>query len=119
MECLMKYTWPGNVRELRNVMERCVNLSVQDVITLDCLPAELQREQNFSPASEEFKTPTKPDHSEQDFAGRHYGSYEEYECRRIVELMKKYKELENSFFDIQMENLQLKNELDKLRKQEI
>ena len=35
------------------------------------------------------------------------------------ELMKKYKELENSFFDIQMENLQLKNELDKLRKQEI
>ena len=91
MECLMKYTWPGNVRELRNVMERCVNLSVQDVITLDCLPAELQREQNFSPASEEFKTPTKPDHSEQDFAGRHYGSYEEYECRRIVELMKKYK----------------------------
>ena len=33
--------------------------------------------------------------------------------------MKKYKELENSFFDIQMENLQLKNELDKLRKQEI
>ena len=35
------------------------------------------------------------------------------------ELMKKYKERENSFFDIQMENLQLKNELDKLRKQEI
>ena len=35
------------------------------------------------------------------------------------ELMKKYKELENSFFDIQMENLQLKNEFDKLRKQDI
>ena len=31
--------------------------------------------------------------------------------------MKKYKELENSFFDIQMENLQLKNESDELRKQ--
>ena len=35
------------------------------------------------------------------------------------ELMSKYKELENSFFDIQMENLQLKNDLDKLRKQEL
>ena len=35
------------------------------------------------------------------------------------ELMDKYKELENSFFDIQMENLQLKNELDQLKKQEI
>ncbi len=35
------------------------------------------------------------------------------------ELMNKYKELENSFFDIQMENLQLKNDLDKLKKQEM
>ncbi len=35
------------------------------------------------------------------------------------ELMSRYKELENSFFDIQMENLQLKNELDKLKKQEL
>ena len=32
------------------------------------------------------------------------------------ELMEKYKELENSFFDIQMENLQLKNDLDELKK---
>ncbi len=31
------------------------------------------------------------------------------------ETLKKYKELENSFFDIQMENIQLKNELDNLR----
>ena len=30
--------------------------------------------------------------------------------------MEKYKELENSFFDIQMENLQLKNDLDELKK---
>lgn len=35
-----------------------------------------------------------------------------------AELLSKYKELENSFFDIQMENLQLKNDLDKLKKQE-
>ena len=32
------------------------------------------------------------------------------------ELMEKYKELENSFFDIQMENLQLKNYLYELKK---
>ena len=32
------------------------------------------------------------------------------------ELMKKYKELENSFFDIQMENLQLKKELETYRR---
>ncbi len=31
------------------------------------------------------------------------------------ETLKKYKELENSFFDIQMENIQLKNELDNLK----
>ena len=32
------------------------------------------------------------------------------------EIQDKYKELENSFFDIQMENLHLKNELDSLKK---
>jgi cell division protein ZapA len=32
------------------------------------------------------------------------------------EIQDKYKELESSFFDIQMENLQLKNELDNLKK---
>lgn len=33
-----------------------------------------------------------------------------------TELERKYKELENSFFDIQMENIQLKNELDQMKK---
>lgn len=33
------------------------------------------------------------------------------------ELRDKYKELESSFFDIQMENLQLKNDLDELKKE--
>lgn len=32
------------------------------------------------------------------------------------EIQDKYKELENSFYDIQMENLHLKNELDNLKK---
>ena len=36
--------------------------------------------------------------------------------RDASEIQDKYKELENSFFDIQMENLHLKNELDSLKK---
>ena len=38
------------------------------------------------------------------------------ESQDASEIQDKYKELENSFFDIQMENLHLKNELDNLRK---
>lgn len=36
----------------------------------------------------------------------------------IQELEKKCRDLENSFFDVQMENIQLKSELDRLRKDE-
>jgi len=38
------------------------------------------------------------------------------ESRDASEISEKYKELESSFFDIQMENLQLKNELDNLKR---
>ena len=38
------------------------------------------------------------------------------ESQDASEIQDKYKELENSFFDIQMENLHLKNELDSLKK---
>ncbi len=38
------------------------------------------------------------------------------ESKDASEIQDKYKELENSFFDIQMENLHLKNELDNLKK---
>jgi cell division protein ZapA len=36
--------------------------------------------------------------------------------KEAEDTLSKYKELENSFFDIQMENIQLKNELDNLKK---
>jgi DNA-binding NtrC family response regulator len=42
MQVLMNYAWPGNVRELRNVIERAVILSSQDVIEADDLPLELR-----------------------------------------------------------------------------
>ncbi|NEW04838.1 PAS domain S-box protein [Paenibacillus sp. SYP-B3998] len=39
------YSWPGNVEELRHVIERCVILSDEDLITLDHLPHSLQEQQ--------------------------------------------------------------------------
>ncbi|MBL0714165.1 MAG: sigma-54-dependent Fis family transcriptional regulator [Desulfosarcina sp.] len=41
MDCLMHYSWPGNVRELRNVIERSIILSENNIITERCLPSEL------------------------------------------------------------------------------
>lgn len=42
MEILKAHNWPGNVRELRNVLERAVNISEGNVITLQDLPAYLR-----------------------------------------------------------------------------
>ncbi|WP_163335801.1 sigma-54 dependent transcriptional regulator [Desulfopila sp. IMCC35008] len=41
MNCIMNYGWPGNVRELRNVIERSIILSENNLITERCLPAEM------------------------------------------------------------------------------
>jgi two-component system response regulator HydG len=43
---LMDYDWPGNVRELENCMERAVALCRLDEITVDELPAKIQRHQS-------------------------------------------------------------------------
>ena len=40
-EKLRSYPWPGNVRELRNVVERCVVLSLKGAIDAAELPAEI------------------------------------------------------------------------------
>jgi len=45
---LRNYDWPGNVRELRNVIERMVILSDQD-LELDDVPAEVRGEGDPSP----------------------------------------------------------------------
>jgi two-component system, NtrC family, response regulator len=52
MQCLMAYNWPGNIRELRNVIERGIILSEDDVITTRALPRELT-EQSMESGSEE------------------------------------------------------------------
>jgi DNA-binding NtrC family response regulator len=38
---LLQYPWPGNVRELRNLVERCVVLSMKGAIDVEDLPAEV------------------------------------------------------------------------------
>lgn len=40
MDALLGYDWPGNVRELRNVIERCIILAENNIITERCLPGE-------------------------------------------------------------------------------
>lgn len=41
MKALMQYEWPGNVRELRNLVERAVILSQDDVVPPDVLPIRI------------------------------------------------------------------------------
>lgn len=35
---LINYEWPGNIRELENMIERCVVVTVGNIITLEDLP---------------------------------------------------------------------------------
>ncbi len=44
---LMSYSWPGNIRELRNVIERAIILSNEDIIKLDSIS---EREKNLIPS---------------------------------------------------------------------
>ncbi|WP_457575069.1 sigma-54-dependent transcriptional regulator [Desulfolithobacter sp.] len=41
MRFFLDYPWPGNIRELENVIERCVFLAENGVITLQDLPPEM------------------------------------------------------------------------------
>lgn len=41
MEKMLAYDWPGNVRELKNVMERCLIMAHDEVLTDRNLPAEI------------------------------------------------------------------------------
>ncbi|MGD9007650.1 MAG: sigma-54 dependent transcriptional regulator [Desulfobacteraceae bacterium] len=42
LDVLMRYHWPGNLIQLQNVIERALALGVEDVITSEELPAEIQ-----------------------------------------------------------------------------
>lgn len=47
---------------------------------------------------------------------RHQESCQDSSAAAVSELEAKYKEMENSFFDLQMENIQLKGELERYKK---
>lgn len=47
IKALESYNWKGNIRELKNVMERCVILANDPVITVDLLPAEIRNTQSY------------------------------------------------------------------------
>ncbi len=40
--CLVEYSWPGNVRELENLMERLVVTSINSIINIKDLPANIK-----------------------------------------------------------------------------
>ncbi|MGE4298499.1 MAG: sigma-54-dependent transcriptional regulator [Desulfovibrionaceae bacterium] len=56
MRCLISYHWPGNVRELRNVIERGIILSENDLITLRSLPVDITKCLNDSESCNPFPT---------------------------------------------------------------
>jgi len=45
---MIQYSWPGNVRELRNVIERAMILTDQDLISPKHLPFELKQTEKIS-----------------------------------------------------------------------
>jgi two-component system NtrC family response regulator len=56
MHCLLSYDWPGNVRELRNVLERGLILSDNNLIIEHTLPLELAGVLSESPSDAPFPT---------------------------------------------------------------
>ncbi len=55
-ECFHAYDWPGNVRELRNVIERAIILSENDLITPGNLPQDIVRSLDGSATEGVFPT---------------------------------------------------------------
>jgi len=41
LDKLLSYHWPGNVRELQNVLERMINITHTNMLTVDLLPSEI------------------------------------------------------------------------------
>jgi two-component system response regulator AtoC len=46
---MIQYSWPGNVRELKNVIERAMILTDQEVITPKHLPFEMKQTEKITP----------------------------------------------------------------------
>jgi transcriptional regulator with PAS, ATPase and Fis domain len=60
---MIQYSWPGNVRELRNVIERAMILTDQEVITPKHLPFELKQTEKIPGITELQISESTPDMS--------------------------------------------------------
>ena len=58
---MVQYSWPGNVRELKNVIERAMILTDQEVITPKHLPFELKQTEKFIHGNTEHEISEKID----------------------------------------------------------
>ena len=58
---MIQYSWPGNVRELKNVIERAMILTDQEVITPKHLPFELKQTEKITPGIIEQEIIEAPD----------------------------------------------------------
>lgn len=55
---LETYSWPGNVRELQNVVERMLNISGGNKLTMNHLPPELIPQPAYAPPEPDIEVPT-------------------------------------------------------------
>ena len=55
---LQNYSWPGNVRELQNVVERMLNISGGNKLTMDHLPPELIPQPAYTEPQQNIEVPT-------------------------------------------------------------
>ena len=55
---LETYSWPGNVRELQNVVERILNISGGNKLTMNHLPPELIPQPAYAPPEPDIEVPT-------------------------------------------------------------
>jgi DNA-binding NtrC family response regulator len=68
---MVQYFWPGNVRELRNVIERAMILTDQEVITPKHLPFELKQTEKIPEDTEHEISEITPDMSLEDMEKVH------------------------------------------------
>jgi DNA-binding NtrC family response regulator len=68
---MVQYSWPGNVRELRNVIERAMILTDQEVITPKHLPFELKQTEKIPEDTEHEISEITPDMSLEDMEKVH------------------------------------------------
>jgi two-component system response regulator AtoC len=68
---MVQYSWPGNVRELRNVIERAMILTDQEVITPKHLPFELKQTEKIPEDTEHEVSEITPDMSLEDMEKVH------------------------------------------------